>query len=92
MKEFKTASRLNRIPPYLFAEIDRKKNALRKKGVKLIDLSIGDPDILAPRKLIDVLYSSAKIKSNQKYALDQGKEQLRQAIQKWFKKRFRRFL
>ncbi len=88
MKEFKAASRLNRIAPYLFAEIDRKKNALRKKGVNLIDLSIGDPDIPAPEKVVNTLYRSAKIKDNQKYALDQGKDSLRESIQKWFKKRF----
>jgi LL-diaminopimelate aminotransferase len=82
------SQRLKRLPPYLFAEIDREKGSLKEKGIPLIDLSIGDPDILAPKKVIDTLYESAKVKENQKYALDQGKPSLRLAIKKWFKKRF----
>ncbi|MBU1121567.1 MAG: aminotransferase class I/II-fold pyridoxal phosphate-dependent enzyme [Candidatus Omnitrophota bacterium] len=80
--------RLQQLPPYLFAEIDKQKSELRKKGIKFIDLSIGDPDILAPEKVIEAMYASAKVKENQKYALDQGKAVLRAAIKKWFKKRF----
>jgi len=87
--KFSLSKRLERLPPYLFAEIDKKKNTLRKKGVRLIDLSIGDPDILAPNNTIEVLYRQAKIKENQKYALDQGKQSLKRAIKEWFKERFR---
>lgn len=86
---FELASRLKKLPPYLFAEIDRKKSQLRKKGIKFFDLSIGDPDIPAPQKVIDVLYQQAKLKENQKYALDEGKLSLRRAIKRWFKKRFK---
>ena len=82
------SDRLKSLPPYLFAEIDKKKSALKAKGVKFIDLSIGDPDILAPASVIEVLYKSAKIKKNQKYALDQGQPEFRKSIKKWFKKRF----
>ncbi len=82
------SQRLKRLPPYLFAEIDRKKLQLQKKGVKFVDLSIGDPDIQCPPKVVRVLYQTAKLKENQKYALDQGKESLRKAIKEWMKKRF----
>ncbi|UCD16024.1 MAG: aminotransferase class I/II-fold pyridoxal phosphate-dependent enzyme [Candidatus Omnitrophota bacterium] len=88
MKKQDWAERLKKLPPYLFAEIDRQKSSLKEKGVKFIDLSIGDPDILAPAKVIDVIYKSAKVKDNQKYALDQGKLSLRIAIKKWVKNRF----
>ncbi|MFH1767917.1 MAG: aminotransferase class I/II-fold pyridoxal phosphate-dependent enzyme [Candidatus Omnitrophota bacterium] len=88
MNMYDFSVRLKRLPPYLFAEIDREKNMLRKKGVDFIDLSIGDPDILAPRKVITALYQAAKTKTNQKYALDQGKANLRKAIKTWFRKRF----
>ena len=81
--------RLKNLPPYLFAEIDRLKQKLRKEKKGFIDLSIGDPDIPAPQAMIDVLYESAKIKENQKYALDKGKLNLRRAIKKWMKTRFR---
>ena len=85
---FELAQRIKKLPPYLFVEIDKKKNQLKRKGLDFIDLSIGDPDIPASQNLIDVLCSSAKIKENQKYALDQGKPQFCKSIKKWFKKRF----
>lgn len=88
MKNFELSERLQKLPPYLFAEIDRQKKELRDKGVNFIDLSIGDPDIPAPQSIIDGLYMAAKNKDNQKYALDQGKDQLRKAIKLWFGKRF----
>ncbi len=83
------SKRLKRLPPYLFAEIDKVKTELKAKGVKFTDVSIGDPDIPAPKALAKVLSSKAKLKENQKYALDQGKAALRAAIKRWFKKRFR---
>ena len=87
--KFILSKRLKNLPSYLFAEIDKEKQVLRKKGVSLIDLSIGDPDILAPKYAVETLYKQAKIKENQKYALDQGKQHLRVAIKQWFKKRFK---
>lgn len=89
MKEFDFSQRLKRFPPYLFAEIDRQKEALRKEGIEFIDLSIGDPDIYAPCEVAAVLCEAAKVKSNQKYALDQGSLSLRKEISSWFKKRFK---
>ena len=49
------AKRVKQIPPYVFAEIDRKKQELREKGMDLIDLGIGDPDIPTPKRIIDQL-------------------------------------
>ena len=83
------SKRLKRLPPYLFAEIDRKKRELEKKKVKFIDLSIGDPDIEAPLGMLKMLAVTSKVKENQKYALDQGKDKFRRSIKKWFKKRFK---
>lgn len=88
LMNFEWAQRLKQMPPYLFAEIDAEKNALKAKGVKFIDLSIGDPDLLAPDRVVETMSRSAQVKDNQKYALDRGKEGLRQAIKDWFKKRF----
>lgn len=88
MKNFELSERLLKLPPYLFAEIDRQKKELRDNGVSFIDLSIGDPDVCAPQAVIDSLYAASKIKENQKYALDQGKLALRASISRWFLKRF----
>jgi len=82
------SNRLKRLPPYLFAEIDRKKSELKRKKVKFIDLSIGDPDIDAPSGMVKALAAASRVKENQKYALDQGKDKFRKAISKWSKKRF----
>ncbi len=86
---FELSKRIKSLPPYLFAEIDKKKRELREKGINFIDLSIGDPDLAAPANSSKVLSSSAKIKENQKYAMDQGKDVLRGSISKWLKKRFK---
>ncbi len=83
------SKRMKRLPPYLFAEIDRKKNQLRRSGVKFIDLSIGDPDLQAPPGILRTLAVTSRVKENQKYALDQGKDKFRRAIRQWSKKRFK---
>ncbi|MDD5585036.1 MAG: aminotransferase class I/II-fold pyridoxal phosphate-dependent enzyme [Candidatus Omnitrophica bacterium] len=88
MKDFKLSQRLLDLPPYLFAEIDRQKKQLREQGVAFIDLSIGDPDIPAPAPIVETLSRAANVKENQKYALDQGKYELRKTIKEWFAKRF----
>ncbi|MFA7677639.1 MAG: aminotransferase class I/II-fold pyridoxal phosphate-dependent enzyme [Candidatus Omnitrophota bacterium] len=88
MKKIEFSQKLKKFPPYLFAEIDKKKGQLRAKGVDFFDLSIGDPDVPAPEKAVEALCRGASLKSNQKYALDQGKPALRASIQRWFRKRF----
>ncbi len=86
--KFELSRRLKKLPPYLFAEIDSTKQRLKSQGRALIDLSIGDPDILAPKEAVKSLYDSAKLKKNQKYALDKGKYELRREIKLWMRKRF----
>ena len=58
------AERVRQISPYLFAEIDRMKRELRAKGMDLIDLGIGDPDIPTPRRIIDRLTDAARDAEN----------------------------
>ncbi|MCF7916930.1 MAG: hypothetical protein K9L61_04055, partial [Candidatus Omnitrophica bacterium] len=86
---FDFSKNLKKLPPYLFATIDDKKISLRQKGVKFLDLSVGDPDISAPDNVVKILSKSAKIKKNQKYASNKGKPELRKTIKKWMKKRFK---
>ncbi|HEU4437713.1 MAG TPA: hypothetical protein VFT36_00590, partial [Methylomirabilota bacterium] len=49
------ASRLAKLPPYLFAEIDKNKREARARGVDLIDMGIGDPDLPTPPHIIEAL-------------------------------------
>jgi len=47
------ASRVEKIPPYLFARIDKKKEEARKRGIDLVDFSIGDPDLPTPAHIVE---------------------------------------
>jgi LL-diaminopimelate aminotransferase len=82
------AERVTQIPPYLFAEIDRKKQVLRQKGVDLIDLSIGDPDIPTPKRIIDRLVDAAQDPENHRYPSYVGMLRFRQAVAHWYERRF----
>lgn len=82
------SDKLNKLPPYLFVEIDKAKRQARQEGRDIIDLGIGDPDQSTPQFIIDKLYEAAKDKSNHRYALDAGMSVLRESISRWYKKRF----
>ena len=83
-----TSSRLKRLPPYLFAEIDRIKKKAKKEGRDIIDLGVGDPDKPTPMHIIEELYKSAKDSQNHRYAMDMGLLKLRETIANWYKRRF----
>ncbi len=82
------SERLNRIPPYLFAEIDRKKAEAIKKGVDVISLGIGDPDLPTPDYIIESLYRGAKNPENHRYPSYEGSLRFREAVAHWYKKRY----
>jgi len=82
------AKRVKQIPPYLFAEIDRKKQELRKKGMDLIDLGIGDPDIPTPQRIIDRLMDAAQDAENHRYPSYEGMLDFRTAVAQWYERRF----
>ncbi len=89
MKDFVFSERLNKLPPYLFAEIDKAKRKAKEEGRDIIDLGIGDPDLATPAHIVEALHKAAMDPSNHHYALDAGMPQLRQAIGRWYKKRFK---
>ncbi|MBI4388077.1 MAG: aminotransferase class I/II-fold pyridoxal phosphate-dependent enzyme, partial [Candidatus Omnitrophica bacterium] len=82
------ADRLKKLPPYLFAEVDRLKRELVAKGKDVIDLGVGDPDLPTPDFIIEALHQAAKDPINHRYALDQGMPEFRRAIAKWYRSRF----
>ncbi len=82
------SERLKKIPPYLFASIDRLKREAIKAGKDIIDLGVGDPDTPTPQNVIDRLLQAAKNPAHHRYALDQGMPLLRIAISRWYEKRF----
>ena len=86
--DFQLSKRLQQLPPYLFLEIDKAKRKARQEGRDIIDLGVGDPDKPTPAFIIDALAKASRDPSNHRYALDQGMAAFRQAIAKWYQKRF----
>lgn len=82
------AKRIDQIPPYLFAEIDKKKQEMRKKGIDLIDLGIGDPDLPTPKLIIERLKAAAENPRNHRYPPYEGMIEFRTAVARWYEKRF----
>ncbi len=82
------AKRIEQIPPYLFAEIDKKKEEMRKRGMDLIDLGIGDPDLPTPRPIIERLKVAAENPKNHRYPSYEGMIEFRTAAAQWFERRF----
>ena len=86
--EITWSKRIQDLPPYLFAEIDTKKNEMKAKGVDVIDLGVGDPDIPTPSNIIDALKDAADDPENHRYPSYQGMLPFRQAVADWYKVRF----
>ncbi|MGZ3514896.1 MAG: LL-diaminopimelate aminotransferase [Thermodesulfobacteriota bacterium] len=82
------AKRIDQIPPYLFAEIDKKKEEMRKKGIDLIDLGIGDPDLPTPKPIIERLKKAAEDPKNHRYPSYEGMIEFRTAVAQWYERRF----
>ena len=74
---FVKAERLQKLPPYLFAEIDRKKKAAIAAGRDVINLGVGDPDRPTPEPIIRSLQHHVENPAFHQYALDQGAPELR---------------
>lgn len=85
---FSKADRLQKLPPYLFAEIDRKKKAAIAAGRDVINLGVGDPDQPTPARIIESLQQHAENPAFHQYALDQGAPELRQSIAQFMKRRY----
>src|SRR5260370_21857167 len=83
------AQRLGLIPPYLFAEIDRKEQEKKSAGVDVISLGIGDPHLPTPKRIVSVLQAAAADPANHRYPSYFGLAALREAIANRYRSRFR---
>ena len=88
MPTFVKADRLQKLPPYLFAEIDKRKKAAIAAGRDVINLGVGDPDRPTPEPIIASLQRSVENPAFHQYALDQGAPEFRQSIAAFFHKRY----
>ncbi len=88
LEDFAVARRLTELPPYLFVEIDRKKREALARGVDVIDLGIGDPDIPTPAPIVRAMVKAAKEPVNHRYPESVGLDRFREAVAGWYKHRF----
>lgn len=82
------AKRIEHLPPYLFAEIDRKIEEKKKAGVDVISLGIGDPVEPTPPHIIKQLHEALKNPENHRYPSYFGLPEFREAIASWYQRRF----
>lgn len=83
------ATRIKTLPPYLFAAIDKMKQAAIAKGVDIINLGIGDPDLPTPAPIIESLALAAKDPKHHQYPSYEGMLSFRTAVADWYKRRFK---
>lgn len=88
MPQFPLADRLAAVPPYLFAEIDRVKQEVKARGVDIISLGVGDPDTPTPGFILDAMVESLKNPVNHQYPSYVGLLSFRQAVARFFDRRF----
>ncbi len=82
------SQRLRRIGAYLFADLDRRQEELQAKGIDVISLGTGDPDIPTPAHIIDALMEGASDPRTHRYPPYRGTAEFRRAAAAWFEKRF----
>ena len=82
------SKRIEKVPPYLFVGISRKKAEKKAKGIEVIDFGIGDPDIPTPAPMIDTLREAAMDTPNHRYPETEGLPSFRAASADWYERRF----
>ncbi len=82
------SERLSRIPPYLFAELERKIAEKRAQGIDVISLGIGDPDTPTPALMVDALARAAADPGTHRYPSNRGRTELREAVAAFYARRF----
>jgi LL-diaminopimelate aminotransferase len=82
------ADRIKTLPPYLFAAIDEMKRAAIARGVDIINLGVGDPDLPTPAPIIERLTQAAADPKNHQYPSYEGLLSFRRAVADWYRRRF----
>jgi LL-diaminopimelate aminotransferase len=84
----KFARRLDAVPPYLFAELERKITAKRREGIDVISLGIGDPDLPTPEPVVEALGAAARDPATHQYPTNHGSDEFREAVAVFYRDRF----
>jgi LL-diaminopimelate aminotransferase len=88
MAKFERSARLRALPRYLFAELERKRSEAEAAGREVLDLSIGDPDLPTPPRILERLAEAAQDPRHHRYPTSAGMPAAREAIAAWFRERF----
>jgi LL-diaminopimelate aminotransferase len=80
--------RLETLPPYLFAELERKIAAKKAEGVDVISLGIGDPDTPTPGFIVEALAQAARDPGTHRYPSNRGRPEFREAVATFYERRF----
>jgi len=86
--DFVPAARIQQLPPYLFKEIDRLKAELVAKGVDVINLGVGDPDLPTPNHIIRSLREAVTDPRTHQYPSYSGMNQFKVSVAGWYQRRF----
>jgi alanine-synthesizing transaminase len=81
-------SRIKRLPPYVFNITGELKQAARRRGEDIVDLSMGNPDGPTPKHIVDKLVETAQRQDTHGYSVSKGIPRLRRAITNWYAKRY----
>jgi len=84
----KSFARLDRLPQYVFATVNKIKMDARRAGKDIIDLGMGNPDLGTPQHIVDKLIDAVQKPHNHRYSASMGITKLRMAIASWYKRRF----
>jgi len=82
------SSRLDRIPPYMFAELERKVREKRAAGVDVISLGIGDPDTPTYPPIVAAMQQAVADPSTHQYPSNRGRQEFREAVAAFYERRF----
>ena len=80
--------RINRLPPYVFNEVQSLKLKARQAGEDIIDFGMGNPDHPSPQHVLDKLIEAAKNPKNHRYSASRGITKLRHAIASWYDRNY----
>lgn len=86
--QFPEAQRIKNLPPYLFARIEKLIAQKKAEGVNIISLGIGDPDLPTPEHIVAELIREARNPVNHQYPSSEGMPEYRQAVARWYQRRF----
>ena len=84
----KELEKLNRLPPYVFAEVNRIKDTARAQGKDIIDFGMGNPDIPTPKHIVEKLIEAVKDPKTHRYSASKGISGLRKAQAEYYQRRF----